>query len=465
MSTRTPSVSRARQHGQTSAQPRSSRDGAPALRLVDVDDGARLTTRSARTKRGRDSDAVRGARDANRLTILVTGLSCFGLVVVLSASSIVSITSSGSPWSMFEKQAMWTVIGAFGFIVASRVDLALLRRAAVPLLVVSGVLLVAVFAPKLSSGAVGGSSRWIGAGPLKIQPSELSKLAFCLFAADLVARRAGAEDERRQIVYPLFTILGIFAILILKQPDMGTTVVLSAIGLSVLWASGIDRRLFLRVFGLIAAAGGMFALIAPYRRARLFSFINPFAHASTTGYQVVQSLEALGSGHITGSGLGASAAKWGFLPNAWTDFIFAVIGNELGLVGSTAVLLAFGGFCWLGVRIAARADDRFQSLLATGITCWVGAQAIINIGGVVGVMPETGIPLPFLSSGGSSLVVTLAAVGVLVNISRQSGASARPRTRASAPQLPNRSSARARTDSELLRPSRAASPRRGPRPK
>jgi cell division protein FtsW len=362
--------------------------------------------------------AVRARRDASRLTVLVVALNCFGLVIVLSASSVASITESGSPWSLFEKQAMWTVIGAGAFIVASRVDLALLRRAAVPLLVLCGFLLVAVFAPGLSSGAVGGSSRWIGAGPLKIQPSELSKLAFCLFAADLVARRAGATDQRRQIVYPLFTVLGACALLILKQPDMGTAIVLCCIGLSVLWAVGIDRSIFLRLVSVLAVAGGLFALVAPYRRARLLSFVNPFAHASTTGYQAVQGIVAMASGHLTGTGLGNSAAKWGFLPNAWTDYIFAIIGNELGLFGSIAVLCAFAAFCWLGVRIASRTGDLFTSLLATAITCWIGCQAIINIGGVVAVMPETGIPLPFLSSGGSSLVVTLAAVGILVNIAR-----------------------------------------------
>jgi cell division protein FtsW len=387
----------------------------PALRLVETDHDEPPTR--ARRSAG-PSIAVRARRDANRLTILVVALNCFGLVIVLSASSVASIAQSGSPWSLFEKQAMWTVVGAGAFILAARMDLALLRRAAAPLLVLCGILLVAVFAPGLSSGAVGGSSRWIGAGPLKIQPSELSKLAFCLFAADLVARRAGANDQRRQIVYPLFTVLGVLALLILKQPDMGTAIVLCCIGLSVLWAAGIDRSIFLRVVTLLSAAAGMFALVAPYRRARLFSFINPFAHASTTGYQAVQGIVALGSGHLTGTGLGNSAAKWGFLPNAWTDYIFAIIGNELGLFGSVAVLFAFAAFCWLGVRVASRSGDQFTSLLATAITCWIGCQAIINIGGVVAVMPETGIPLPFLSSGGSSLVVTLAAVGILVNIAR-----------------------------------------------
>jgi cell division protein FtsW len=398
--------------------PRSVHTGArtrPALRLVaDVEQGSEARSGRARVDRS--------MKDANRLTMLVAALSCFGLVIVLSASSVASITSNGSPWSLFEKQAMWTAIGTGAFWLFGRIELSRLRRAAVPLLVGSGLLLLAVFAPGLSSGAVSGSSRWIGAGPLKIQPSEFSKLACCLFAADLVARRFGARDERRELIYPLFLVLGAFALLILKQPDMGTAIVVCCIGLAVIWSAGISRMLFLRIVCLLGLVGGVFSLAAPYRRARVFSFVNPFAHASTTGYQVVQSLVAMGSGHLTGTGLGSSAAKWGFLPNAWTDFIFAIIGNELGLAGSVAVLLAFALFCWLGLRIAAAAQDRFASMLAIGITAWIGCQAIINIGGVIGVMPETGIPLPFLSSGGSSLVVTFAAVGLLVNIARRDGA-------------------------------------------
>jgi len=371
--------------------------------------------------------------EARRLFLLTGALSAFGLVIVLSASSVASLTADGTPWSLFMKQALWTAIGGVAFLVASRVDIGHLRRAAVPLLLVSIGLLIAVLAPHVGRTAEG-SSRWIGAGPLRLQPSELSKLAFAIFAADLIARRAGSRDERRAIVIPLCTIFAVLGILILRQPDMGTAIVLCCITASVLYVSGVETGLLVRVLLGLAALGAVVALSAPYRRARLFSFLNPFAHASTSGYQVVQSLVALGSGHLTGTGLGGSVAKWGFLPNAWTDFVFAIIGNELGLVGALAVLAAFAWFTWLGIRIASHAPDRFQRLLATGITCWISAQAVINIGGVVGILPETGIPLPFLSSGGSSLVVVLGAVGLLVNIARRNGqrpatASARPRRR------------------------------------
>ena len=365
-------------------------------------------------------------REARRLVLLTAALSAFGLVIVLSASSVASLTADGSPWSLFIKQALWTAIGGVAFLVATRVDLTRLRRFAVPFLLISAALLVAVLAPGLGRTAEG-SSRWIGAGPLRLQPSELAKLAFAIFAADLIARRAGARDETKAIVIPTCTVLGVMALLILRQPDMGTAVVLCCLTASMLYVSGVKSGLLLRLLVVLSLLGGVVALWAPYRRARLLSFFDPFAHASTSGYQVVQSLVALGSGHLTGSGLGGSVAKWGFLPNAWTDFVFAIIGNELGLVGSLAVLAAFAWFTWLGIRIASRTADRFQRLLATGITCWVAAQAVINVGGVIGIMPETGIPLPFLSSGGSSLVVVLAAVGLLVNIARQ------PARRAGAP--------------------------------
>jgi cell division protein FtsW len=358
-----------------------------------------------------------GRRDATRLSMLAASLTGFGLVIVLSASSVVSIAYYGTPWSLFERQVMWTALGVVAFAFASRSDLRRVRQLAVPLLVITLVLLVAVLAPGIGKTA-GGSSRWVGAGPIRIQPSELAKLAFAIFAADLVARREHLADQIQHVVRPMVLVLGLAGILILKQPDMGTAIVLVCIATSVLYAGGVRSRILVTVMGGLLLAGSVLALSAPYRRARLLSFIDPFAHASTSGYQVVQSLEALGSGHLIGTGLGGSVAKWGFLPNAQTDFIFAVIGNELGLIGGLLVLLAFAGLGALGLRIAARSTDRFAALLATGLTCWIVCQAFINVGGVIGILPETGIPLPFLSFGGSSLVVALGAIGLLVNIAR-----------------------------------------------
>jgi cell division protein FtsW len=283
------------------------------------------------------------------------------------------------------------------------------------LLLIVIVLLGLVFFPAFGS-TVGGSSRWIDLGPLQIQPSEFAKLALVLFLSDLAVRRQKARDEFKAIFIPALLALGVLALLIIKQPDLGTAIVLTCIAASVLFAAGVRRRTLLVVVGTLSLAGIVLATDQTYRRERFLAFMHPMANASGSGYQLAQSLIALGSGHLTGSGIGGSVAKWNLLPNAWTDFIFAIVGNELGLLGGIAVIVAFAAFAYFGLRIARRTPDRFSSLLAVGITAWIVSQAFINIGGVEGALPETGVPLPFISSGGSSLVVALVAVGLLYNI-------------------------------------------------
>jgi cell division protein FtsW len=214
--------------------------------------------------------------------------------------------------------------------------------------------------------------------------------------------------------------------LIIKQPDLGTAIVLGCITFSMLFAAGVRLPTLASSGVSVLAVGSFLALSATYRRDRLLSFVNPFAHASTTGYQVVQSLATLGLGGMTGSGVGASVTPWGYLPNAHTDFVFAVIAGNLGLVGALIVLGGFGAFGWAGFRIAAREKDPFARFVAIGITCWVLSQAVINIGGVVDALPVTGIPLPFISYGGSSLVLVLVAAGLLFGIARRQSAAARP---------------------------------------
>jgi cell division protein FtsW len=213
--------------------------------------------------------------------------------------------------------------------------------------------------------------------------------------------------------------MSVAAMLIVRQPDLGTAIVIGCITFSMLFAAGTQLRLLVLPGAAVCAAGAVFALSATYSRDRLLSFVDPFAHASTSGYQVVQSLATLGLGGVTGSGVGASITPWGFLPNAHTDFVFAVIAGNLGLVGALAVLAGFGAFGWAGFRIAARERDPFARFVAIGVTCWVLAQAVINIGGVVDALPVTGIPLPFISYGGSSLVVALIGVGLLFGIARR----------------------------------------------
>jgi cell division protein FtsW len=356
--------------------------------------------------------------EAKVLLTAVSGLCLLGLPIVLSASAPGAILAGGSPWSYVIRQSIYMGLGAIAAVVVSRTPLAVVRKLRFALPLVAFSLLVVVFVPGLGHFA-GGSSRWIGIGPFQLQPSELMKLAIVVFAADMLARRSKRPDQWRAFVWPLFLFMSVAAMLIVRQPDLGTAIVIGCITFSMLFAAGTQLRLLVLPGVAVCAAGAVFALSATYSRDRLLSFVDPFAHASTSGYQVVQSLATLGLGGVTGSGVGASITPWGFLPNAHTDFVFAVIAGNLGLVGALAVLAGFGAFGWAGFRIAARERDPFARFVAIGVTCWVLAQAVINIGGVVDALPVTGIPLPFISYGGSSLVVALIGVGLLFGIARR----------------------------------------------
>ena len=348
----------------------------------------------------------------------VIGLCMLGLPIVLSASAPGSVLAGGSPWSYFLRQTIYMAIGVTGAFLASRIPIARIRQLRFLLPTFALGLLVIVFLPGIGHYA-GGSSRWIGLGPIQVQPSEIMKLAMVVFAADLLARRATRDDQWHAVVRPLLIVLTVAAVLIVKQPDLGTAIVLGCITFSLMFAAGIRLRLVGSSAAAAAAAGALLALSASYRRDRLLSFLHPFAHASTSGYQVVQSLATLGLGGLTGSGVGGSATPWGFLPNAHTDFVFAVIAGNLGLLGALAVLAGFAAFAWAGLRIAAREADPFARYVAVGVTCWILAQAVINIGGVVDALPVTGIPLPFISYGGSALGIVLVGTGVLFGIARR----------------------------------------------
>jgi len=377
------------------------------------------TRRRPTSSRGRKTKAPR-SRSTPLFVLLamdVSALVVVGLVMVLSASSVQALRDFGSSWVVFQRQAMWVLIGAVALLLAVRTDYRTWRRPAVPFMLIALGLLVVVLVPGLGV-SVRGSSRWIGTGQFRIQPSEFAKLAILLFTADLLARR-GAKGDVRTALRPVLLVLGLAAFLVMGQPDMGTTLVLGCIVMALLFVGGVELRTLGGVVGVAAGGALLLGLVEGYRRARLFSFLNPWKDAGNTGYQIVQSLVGLASGHWTGLGLGASRSKWGFLPNAYTDFIFAIIGEELGLIGALLVIGLFVGFAILGVRTALKAPDRFGALLAAGITAWVVGQALINIGAVIGVLPVTGVPLPFISFGGSSLVITMGAAGILLNIARQ----------------------------------------------
>jgi cell division protein FtsW len=323
----------------------------------------------------------------------------------------------GSSWYFFVRQGLWLTAGAVALLVMSRVDYHRLRALVGPLLVVTTFLLLLVLVPGFGV-RVGGAQSWLGVGPLRFQPSELAKLTLLLYSADVLTRRCERVQDWRSGVRPVLTVFALLAGLIMLQPDLGTTLALTIVFLSLLWMAGTRLRHMAAITALGALPVAYF-LSVPFRRDRLTVFLHPWDDPSVTGYQVVQSMIALGSGEWTGVGLGNGRAKWFFLPNAHNDFIFAIIGEELGMVGCASVLLLFVLFAVHGMRTALRAPDRFGQLVATGVTAWVVGQALINIGAVLSLLPVTGLPLPFVSFGGSALLITMGAVGTLLNVARQ----------------------------------------------
>jgi cell division protein FtsW len=370
-----------------------------------------LRQRWAVTGQGRTSTYV-------LLFATVGVLNIIGVVMVLSASSVASLTNYGSAWYFFQRQVLWTALGVIAFMVTARIDYHAWRRWILPLLVLSLALLVLVLVPGIGI-YVAGSRRWLGSGFFRFQPTELAKLAILLFSADLLTRRARDVYDWRKVLRPVLLVFGVMAVLVLREPDMDSTVVLALIVGTVLVVGGVRLKHLAVVGGAGTLLAAILAVAEPYRRARVLTFFHPWSDASNTGYQVSQSLIALGSGGWTGVGLGAGRSKWLFLPNAHTDFIFAIIGEEVGLLGCLLVVGLFVAFGVLGTRIALRAPDRFGMLLAAGVTVWVVGQAAINIGGVVGLLPVSGIPLPFVSFGGSALVFTMAGAGLLGSVARR----------------------------------------------
>jgi cell division protein FtsW len=382
--------------------------------------------------------AGRQVSTSSVLLLDVVLLCIVGLVMVGSASSVISIATYGSPWAIFIREVLWMAIGAVVLILTMRFDYRGLRRWSAVMLVVTFVLLLIVLVPGLGVHAMG-SSRWVGFGQFRLQPSEMMKLALTVFAADFITRRLDRDSTDRRIIGPVLLVTGFACVLILAQPDMGTAMVLGCIALVMLFVAGVRLGPVMKVLGALVVIAVVVAVVSPYRRARLLSFIDPSAHGSTSGYQVVQSLIGLGSGHLFGAGIGGGQAQWGYLPNAHTDFIFSVIGEQLGIVGAVCVLALLGSFLWLGIRTATHAPDRFGALLALGLVAWVAAETLINVGAVVGFLPVTGIPLPFISFGGSSLVITMAAAGILISVARQGElAASRPALRSVASEHPAR---------------------------
>lgn len=375
-------------------------------------------------RRVRSPAPTRTAPDASGslvplLLILVTVvcLNLLGVTMVLSASSVTAITETGSPWGEFRSQLLWLGLGCGAMAVTALVPHRFLRRLTLAGLALSFVLLVGVLIPGLGVSWQG-AQRWIRLGPVQFQPSEVAKLALVLYAAHVLSKPDPEVDLRRS-VRPLLGVLIVFGALILLQPNLGTTIIFFAIGLAILFASGV-RLWVLAVLGAVSVLGAsLLAYFAEYRRARLFAFLDPWADPLDEGWQTIQSLVSVANGGITGVGIGASRGKYGFLPEAHNDFVFAVTAEEFGLVGASVVIAGYIVFGCTSLVIARRAD-RYGALLVVGVATWILVQAFINIGAVLGVMPITGVPLPFMSAGGTSLVSTLAGVGVILSVARTS---------------------------------------------
>ena len=361
------------------------------------------------------------------LLAVVVVLNLIGLVMVLSASSVSALHDYGSSWLYFNRQAMWTVLGFVALFVTLRIDYHFWRRLTPLALLIGFALLVVVLLPGVGL-TVNGSRSWLGHGSWRMQPAELMKLALLLYTADLLARRADRMGEVRATLWPALIVLGAAGGLLMLQPDLGTAIVTAAIVLGVLFIAGTPLRPLAAATALMAGAATFFTMSTPYRRARVLAFLHPSEDPLNRGWQTLQSLVGVASGGLAGVGLGASRAKWGFLPEAHTDFIFAIIGEELGFVGCLVVVGLFVAFGLLGLQAARRAPDRYGMLVAAGVTVWVLVQAFVNMGAVVGLLPITGLPLPFVSFGGSALVTTMAGTGLLLNIARQ-GSPVRSRAR------------------------------------
>lgn len=345
------------------------------------------------------------------------GLALFGVVMVYSASADLAFVENGTQYYYVKKQAMWTVAGLLAMMGAMQVDYSWLRdrRVVAGLLAGTVVLLFAVFGfPRIN-----GAHRWIRLGGFSLQPSELSKLALTIFLARFLERRAGEEHALWKTFVPCVAMTGLLVLLVAAEPDLGTAMMLGIICVTLLFAAGA-RLLYLGAIGAVGLVGITFMIVLfPWRLGRVTAFLDPWADAQGTGFQVVQSLIAVGSGGTNGLGFAQGRQKMLFLPFAHSDFIFAVVGEELGLIGALTLVSVFGLFLWRGVRAVRRAPDRFGMLLGLGIVVGIVAQALFNISVVLSLVPTKGIPLPFISYGGSSMMLTLLSVGVLLNISQQ----------------------------------------------
>ncbi len=355
-------------------------------------------------------------RNLSLLLVPTALLTVIGLVMILSAGSISAVEGYGTSFWYFNRQTLYALAGVVGLVVAARVPIAFWRRAAIPMLLAVLPLMLLTLHPAFGSSLYG-ASRWIDLGPITLQPAEFAKFLTVCAAAAILSRPWKHLDRPRDAFLPLGPLVAVVAGVVMLQKDLGTTVVICGSVFLLLFVAGLRLRHLAWTGFAGAAVMAFFIFGTAYRRTRfLEAWLNWELDPSGAGWQLRQGLIALGSGGWLGIGLGNSRQKWDYLPNAHSDFVFAVLGEELGLIGALAVLCLFGTLLFAGIRIAVNAPDTFGRLLAAGITGWIGLQTLVNLGAVTGLLPITGVPLPFLSFGGTALVVTLAGVGVMASV-------------------------------------------------
>lgn len=340
-------------------------------------------------------------------------LLALGIVMVASASSVFSYQqNNGNSWALATRQLIFAAIGVFLMIAVSKMHVDSIRRWAPLFMVIVGILLVVVL---VVGTAVHGQKNWIDfGGPIRIQPSEFAKLAIIMWGADVLDRKYHLLEQRNHLLIPVLPVSFAVLLLVVLQGDLGTAMVMMPIVASLLYFVGAPRNWFLAMGAVFVVAIAALSIAAPYRIARFTSWLDPYADAQGTGFQVIHGQQALGSGGWWGVGLGGSREKWGTLPEAHTDFIYAVLGEELGIIGTILVLIIFTAIAIVGLRIARGTNEAFIQIAALGIVAWIVTQALVNIGAVLGILPITGVPLPLVSYGGSSLIPTLLAMGILM---------------------------------------------------
>lgn len=354
--------------------------------------------------------------------LLLSGAVLLTFGVLMSVSTSISAATSnnkGTLWTQMANEALFIALGVPILWLGARIPPRVYRMLVYPVLLLAAMMLLAVFVPHVGV-QINDARRWLKVGPMQIQPSEFAKLAMLLWAADLLARREERDDLRSpgRILWPVLPGFLLVSVLVVVEPDLGTTLCLLTLLMGLLWTVGLPYRYFAAVAAMMA---GLVTLVAVYdsrRLQRITSFLHPLSDTSNTGHQALQGLYALSSGGIFGVGLGAGPLKFGYVPNANTDYVFAIIGEELGLLGCLFVLAGFGLFAYAALRVARRSGDCFTRLAASGAAVWICGQALINIGYVTGLLPVTGIPLPFVSAGGTSLVLTMGVLGMLVSFAR-----------------------------------------------